>query len=126
MKSKSIIICFIFTLFLGCGSIKAIKEEKNLAISVKYKTGFNTAWVYTKKILKENGIEIKEENKQNGSIFGEVTGIGGGYIGVWITATGENEVDVKFHSKKYGATQVINVFSPDEFHKNFQLYIDTE
>jgi uncharacterized lipoprotein len=72
MKTKLIMLFILSILFLSCAtSIESVRDGKESGESVVYKTTFENAWAYVKKIFKEEGVTIKEINKDQGSIFGK-------------------------------------------------------
>jgi hypothetical protein len=96
---------------------------------VVYKTTFENAWAYVKKIFKEEGVTIKEINKDQGSIFGEQSTTlvqYGSYIGVWIDEVNDNEVNVIAYSKRALATQLASGFSASDLHEKLKVYVDAE
>ena len=132
MKTKLIMLFILSILFLGCAtSIESVRNGKESGESVVYKTTFENAWAYVKKIFKEEGITIKEINKDQGSIFGKQSGTllsPGIYIGVWINDVNDNEVNVITYSKRVSAL-VGNIFSEiseSNLHEKLKVYVDAE
>ncbi|MCK4560944.1 MAG: hypothetical protein KAV45_14275 [Calditrichia bacterium] len=130
MKTKLIMLFILSILFLSCASsIESVRDGKESGESVVYKTTFENAWAYVKKIFKEEGVTIKEINKDQGSIFGEQSATlvnYGSYIGVWIDEVNDNEVNVIAYSKRALATQLASGFSASDLHEKLKVYVDAE
>jgi hypothetical protein len=128
---KRLFVLFILTLLLqNCAtSILSVKGKKESGDKRIYNTSFENAWIYAKKIFRETGVDIEEENKNEGSIFGQTSqklGSYGSFIGVWIDETGESSVSISVYTKRVLATQLSAGFSASDFHEKFKLYVDTE
>ncbi len=129
MRYYLLISLFAVFLLAGCGSIDSVKDKKDEGDAVVYKTSFENAWVYTKKIFKQSGIEIREENKKKGAIFGKSepgSSNNGSYVGVWITPINDNQVSVSVYSEMAIHFGYHPTFKPEDFHKEFKMYVDTE
>ena len=132
MKTKIIMLFILSILFLGCTtSIESVRDGKESGESVIYKTTFENAWAYVKKIFKEEGVTIKEINKDQGSIFGKQSSTllrPGSYIGVWINKVNDNEVNAIAYSKRVSALEG-NIFSETSesiLHEKLKVYVDAE
>ncbi len=131
MKTKLIMLFILSILFFSCAtSIESVREGKESGESVVYKTTFENAWAYVKKILKEEGVTIKEINKDQGSIFGKQSGVlitPGIYIGVWFDEVNDNEVNVIAYSKRVLAIGLISLeFSASDLNEKLKVYVDAE
>ena len=87
--------------------------------------------MYTKKIFRENGAEIVESNKNEGSIFGKTERTSGFttadvYIGVWITPINDKQVDVTVYTANARAPILATGYSESDFHEEFKYYVDSE
>jgi len=130
MRTKIIMLFILSILFLSCAtSIESVRDCKESGESVIYKTTFENAWAYVKKIFKEEGVNIREINKDQGSIFGKQSfalGGEGSYIGVWINEVNDNEVNVIAYSKRFYAIQLFSGFSASDLNEKLKGYIDAE
>ena len=134
MKTKLIMLFILSILFLGCAtSIESVRDGKVSGESVVYKTTFENAWAYVKKIFKEEGVTIKEINKDQGSIFGKQSATfvsNGSYIGVWINEVNDNEVNVIAYPTGFQISQSLldSFFSlyASDLHEKLKVYVDAE
>ena len=134
MKTKLIMLFILSILFLGCAtSIESVRNGKESGESVVYKTTFENAWAYVKKIFNEEGITIKEINKDQGSIFGKQSGvllISEIYIGVWFDEVNDNEVNVTAYPTGFQISQSLldSFFSlyASDLHEKLKVYVDAE
>lgn len=132
MKTKLIMLFILSMLFLSCApSIESVREGIESGESVVYKTTFENAWAYVKKIFNEEGITIKEINKNQGSIFGKQSGTfftHGIYIGVWINEVNDNEVNVIAYPNGWQMSHPLlpPPFYASDLHEKLKGYIDAE
>ncbi len=134
MKTKLIMLFILSILFFSCApSIESVRGCKESGESMVYKTTFENVWAYVKKIFKEEGVTIKEINKDQGSIFGRQSDIllnPGIYIGVWINEVNDNEVNVIAYPTGWQISQPLlelfySLYAGD-LHEKLKVYVDAE
>lgn len=114
MKFRLVAVLILFILTSCASSIDSAKGQREYGESIVFNTTFENAWIYTKKIFRESGVEVEEENREKGEIFGSTTqkfGSYGSYIGVWISKVSDSKVNITVSTKRVLATQLSSGFS---------------
>ena len=128
MKFRIVAVLIIYILISCATSIDSVTGGKEYGESRTFNTTFENAWIYTKKIFLESGVEIVKVNRGKGEIFGSKpkNWDWGSYIGVWISEVSDSKVNITVYTKRVLATQISSGFSESDFFDKFKIYVETE
>ena len=129
MKFRIVAVLIIFLLTSCATSIDSVKGGKEYGESRTFNTTFENAWIYTKKIFLESGVEIVKFNRGKGEIFGSKSlslFSYGSYIGVWISEVSDSTANITVYTKRVLATQISSGFSESNYYDKFKIYVEAE
>jgi hypothetical protein len=120
---------FLPVVFLGCATLSDVIADKEAGegTTVTYPVATDKGWEIAKKVLRWEGAETIEENKDEQymlTTIGQNLISAGSVVGVWVEPGGKGKSKVTVITKRKMATNIATGLTETTFHDRFQQAVD--